>query len=179
LLLRLRLGGVLLGYRDILENSETLQLRLPIELHKYLSDRLAVGLRIYCFYNSIKPYVTSQFEQNYTQINIQPEIRYNVLKTKLTPFVSGRILDFGYESRFYDNPNTPVVLRRISNFYYSSGFGVNLGVSYFIKERFGLQLSLATVYNQTDGIKAQFNLPYNFGLQFIINNPRSEIEPPR
>jgi hypothetical protein len=148
------------------------QIRFPIEFHKYLSNRFAVGFRIYGFYQSMKPNITNQFEQNDTQINISPEIRYNFLKTKLTPFVTGRILDFGYNNTFYDNPNTPVALRRISNFYFSSGFGVNLGISYFVKERFGLQLSLATVYNETDGIKAQFNIPYNIGLQFIINNPR-------
>ena len=155
------------------------QLRLPIEFHKYLSDRFAVGFKVYGFYQSIKPNITTQFQQNDTQINISPEVRYNFLKTKLTPFVCGKISDFGYISRFYDNPNTPIALRRISNFYYSSGIAVNLGISYFVKQRFGLQLEFAGIYYETGGIKAGFNIPYNIGLQFIINNPRSKIESPR
>ena len=67
----------MVGYRYITENSENLQLKLPIEFHKYLSDKFAVGLKINCFYNSVKYYVTNQFEQNDTQINISPEVRYN------------------------------------------------------------------------------------------------------
>ena len=78
------------------------------------------------------------------------------MRTKVTPFVSGIILNFGYISRFYYNANTLMVLRRISNFYYLSGVGVDLGVSYFVKQRFGLQLKFAGIYYGGSIIQTQF-----------------------
>ncbi len=154
-------------------DRDVFQARLPIGFHKYLSDRLAVGLLFYFDYNSIKPHVSNQFEQNSTRVGILPEIRYNFLRTRLTPFIAGRISDIGYVTQFYDNPATPVGLRRISQFNLQNGLQMEVGVSYFVKDRFGLQVKLidlnAGLFNRTD-FKAY--LPINFGLQFIINNPR-------
>ncbi|MCU0470223.1 MAG: hypothetical protein MUF58_16650 [Arcicella sp.] len=173
---------------DVPEHSQKM-FYFPVSIHKYLSDRLAIGLRTTFYHDKHEYYPVNDFYRKVirTGIILKPNVRYNFLKTRFTPFIESEflgILDYNYTSQFYDNPNINVSLREISGDSFLSYFSIsyidfNIGVSYFIKDRFGLQLSLATVYNQTDGIKAQFNLPYNFGLQFILNNPRSEIESPR
>ena len=146
----------------------------PISIHKYLSDRLAVGLINEFYYYNFQPSTTSTlFYTSNWQISIKPEIRYNILKTRFTPYVSAKVGFWYWGSQFQDNPTLPVVFRRISAFEtYSPNFQIDIGVSYFIKERFGLQLKLASFYNTFDGIQTQFYVPYNLGLQFIINNPR-------
>ena len=159
---------------------DNFQAKLPIGFHKYLSDRFAIGLTTYVSYDYTKPYVINQFYQSTFRIGIIPEVRYNFLKTRLTPFVAGRIFDIGYITQFIDSPVIPVELRRISNLNLTTGFQVDLGLSYFVKDRFGLQVKLMDLntnfFNKTT-FKAY--LPINFGLQFIINNTRSKIEPPR
>ena len=165
-------------YRHDPSLFESLRVQLPIGFHKYLSDRFAIGLLFYFNYNSINPYVSNQFEQNSTRIGILPEVRYNFLKTRLTPFVAGRVMDIAYQTTFNDIPIIPVELRRISGLNFNTGLQIDVGVSYFIRERFGLQVKLMDV-SAGFGNKANFYLPINFGLQFIINNPRSEIESPR
>lgn len=154
----------------------------PVVFYKYLSDRFAIGYGLEVNYESVKPYVINQFERNSFSINFVPEARYNFLKTRFTPFVSGKIIYVGYITQFIDNPTTPVELRRISQFNFQDGLKIDVGVSYFIKDRFGLQVKLMDlnldVFNFNRGNFKAY-LPINFGLQFIINNPRSEIESPR
>jgi hypothetical protein len=146
----------------------------PTSIHKYLSDRFAVGIVNEFYYQNSQPNAASNsFYRSNWQISIKPEIRYNILKTRFTPYVSAKVGFWYWGSQFYDIPTIPVELRRMSNFVtYSPNFQIDLGASYFIKERFGLQLRLASLHNISDGIQTQFYLPYNFGLQFIINNPR-------
>jgi hypothetical protein len=166
-------GWSTITHRFVPDNFEAFQVNLPTGFHKYLSDRFAIGLTNYISYNYTQPYVSYQFYQSTFRIGIVPEIRYNFLKSRLTPFITGRILDIGYITQFYDNPATPVELRRISEFNLQNGLQMEVGVSYFVKDRFGLQVKLidlnAGLFNRTD-FKAY--LPINFGLQFIINNPR-------
>jgi hypothetical protein len=168
-------------YRNVPDNFESFQFNLPTGFHKYLSDRFAIGLINYVSYNYNNPYVTTQFYQSSFRIGIIPEVRYNFLKRKLTPFIAGNFLKAGYISTFYDNPATPLFLRRINSFEFHMlhGLYIDLGVSYFIKDRFGLQVKLVDLTAGTFGVSGKANLPINFGLQFIINNPRSEIESPR
>ena len=160
---------------------DNFQAKLPIGFHKYLSDRFAIGLTTYVSYDYTKPYVANQFYQSTFRIGIIPEVRYNFLKTRLTPFVAGNFLRAGYISTFYDNPATPVDLRRINSFefYMLHGVYIDLGISYFIKERLGAQVKFVDLTAGTFGVSGKFNLPINFGLQFIINNPRSKIESSR
>ena len=158
---------------DNTSEKDAFRVNFPVGFHKYLNDRLAVGLLFYFDYYSEKPNVTNLFQFNTTRIGILPEIRYNFLKTRLTPFIAGRISDIGYVTQFYDNPATPVELRRISQLNLQNGLQIDVGVSYFIRDRFGLQVKLigfnAGVF---DKINFKAFLPINFGLQFIINNPR-------
>ena len=169
-------------YREnnTIDYSQT-RFSFPISIHKYVSDRFAVGISNEFYYYNFQPNTTSTlFYMSNWQISIKPEIRYNILKTRFTPYVSTKVGFWYWGSQFQDNPTIPVVYRRISAFEtYSPNFQIDIGVSYFIKERFGLQLKLARFYNTSGGIQTQFYAPYNFGLQFIINNPRSEIESPR
>ena len=166
-------GWNTLAYRSDPDRFEQFHFMLPVSIHKYLSDRFAIGLTTYVSYDYTKPYVTNQFYQSTFRIGILPEVRYNFLKTRLTPFVAGRVFDIGYLTEFNDIPTIPVELRRISNLNFSTGLQIDLGLSYFIKDRFGLQVKLmdlnAGFFNRTY-FKAY--LPINFGLQFIINNPR-------
>ena len=155
-----------------------LGIKFPVSFHKYLRDRFAIGFGLGVNYESTKPNVVNQYERNSFSINFIPEARYNFLKTRFTPFVAGRILTIGYLTQFNDIPTIPVELRRISGLNFNTGLQIDLGVSYFIKDRFGLQVKLMDV-SAGFGNKANFYLPINFGLQFIINNPRSEIESPR
>jgi hypothetical protein len=146
----------------------------PVSIHKYLSDRFAVGIVNEFYYQNYQPNaVSTSFYRSSWQISVEPEIRYNILKTRFTPFVSAKVNFWYWNSQFNDSPAIPVVLRRISNFVtYSPNFQIDVGASYFIKDRLGLQLKVASFYNVPDGIQTQFYLPYNLGLQFIINNPR-------
>jgi hypothetical protein len=163
-----------------ISDSDVFRINFPIVFYKYLSDRFAIGYGLEFNYESVKPYIVNQFERNSFSINFIPEARYNFLKSRFTPFVAGRLFKIGYLTQFNDIPTIPVELRRISNLNLPTGLQLDLGVSYFIRDRFGLQVKLmdlnAGLFNRTD---FKGYLPINFGLQFIINNPRSEIESPR
>ena len=155
-------------------------IKFPVSFHKYLRDRFALGFVTTIEHGRYKPLVANQIYTSIWRIYLEPEARYNILKNRFTPFVAGRIIDVGYSTQFSDNPTTPVEFRRISNVYLETSIQIDIGVSYFIKDRFGLQVKLMGV-NTWDfkDINANFYTPINFGLQFIINNPRSEIESPR
>jgi hypothetical protein len=65
----------------------------------------------------------------------------------------------------------------MTNLQFNYGFPIDVGISYFIKERFGLQVKLMDVGTwDFKEVNTNFYTPINFGLQFIINNPRAEIE---
>jgi hypothetical protein len=154
----------------------------PVSIHKYLSDRFAIGLTTTFYHYKYENYPANDFYGKDIQAGIQlrPTMRYNFLKTRFTPFIESSflsILSFSYISRFYDNPNTNINLREISNYSFSSYFSIsyvdfNVGVSYFIKDRFALQTKLVGLSNNSFGFNAKAYLPINFGLQFIINNQR-------
>jgi hypothetical protein len=165
-------------YRFIPERYESLWVKLPIEIHKYLSDRFAIGLVTNVEHSFNQPYVTSSFYRSQWVLGLFPQVRYNFLKSRFTPFIAGRILNIEYITTFNDNPAIAVDLRRISNLQLTEGLQIDVGVSYFIKDRFGLQVKLMDA-NVGFGNKTNFYTPINFGLQFIINNPRPEIESPR
>lgn len=173
-------GWNTVSYKYAPDSYEDFQFKLPIGFHKYLSDRFAVGLvmNVRHFFN--RPFVSNQFYRSQWDLSVSPEARYNFLKSRFTPFVAGRIFNIGYITQFNDIPTIAVPLRRISELQITESLQIDVGVSYFIKDRFGLQVKLvdlnAGLFNRTD-FKAY--LPINFGLQFIINNPRSEIESPR
>lgn len=165
---------------DNTSERDVFDVKIPVVFYKYLSDRFAIGYGIGVNYESVKPHIVNQYERNSFSVNFIPEARYNFLKTRFTPFVAGRILQIGYLTQFNDIPTIPVELRRISNLNFNTGLQIDVGVSYFIRDRFGLQVKLMdlnVLFNRASEFKAY--LPINFGLQFIINNPRSEIESPR
>ncbi len=173
------------------ETTKGFFINLPISVQYYLSDKFAIGLTPSFYYSKYEynPIDINEFYRKTIQAGIQlrPVVRYNILKARFTPFIESgfsNLFDFGYFSQYHDNPNVNVSLREISNTYFESFFSishinVNIGVSYFIKDRFALQTKFAGFDNSSDGISVYANLPINFGLQFIINNPRSEIESPR
>lgn len=167
-------------YKNVPENSEDFQVKLPIGFHKYLSDRFAVGLVMNIQHYFNRPFVSNLYYRSQWNLSISPEARYNFLRSRFTPFVAGRILNIEYITQFNDIPTIPVELRRITNVQFTENLKIDVGVSYFIKDRFGLQAKLMDLdlglFNRTD---FKVYLPINFGLQFIINNPRSEIESPR
>ena len=142
--------------------------------HFYLNDRLSIGALLRGYYSNYNPASASQFYQSTTSIIFQPELQYNFLKTRLTPFARVSLLEIGYLNVFYDNPNTPVNFRRISqlNFINNLPFlELNIGLSYFLKERFALQATA----NLSRGDLSVLN--YNkvqFGINciFILNNQR-------
>ncbi|MEY4538922.1 MAG: hypothetical protein RLZZ306_679 [Bacteroidota bacterium] len=155
---------------------------LPISIHKYLSDGFAIGLTNQFYFQKAKNFTINNtpFDTSIWGIRIQPEARYNFLKSRFTPFIASRVFNITYQSVFADNPTTPVELRRISNLSFNEGLQIDIGISYFIKDRFGLQVKLMDVGTwDFKNVNTNFYTPINFGLQFIINNPRSEIESPR
>jgi hypothetical protein len=174
-------GWNTVNYDYVPGDYENLQSHLPIGFHKYLNDRLSVGFVLNFRYGYNQPYVVNRFYRSQSRIYLEPEIRYNFLKTRFTPFVAGRILSVGYINDFGDNPALPPDIRRITYSYFNAGFQIDAGVSYFIKDRFGMQVKLMSLASDGLGLKTvtNFYTPINFGLQFIINNPRSEIESPR
>jgi hypothetical protein len=173
--------------------SEVSQARfnLPISIHKYLSDRFAVGLTTYFYHDKYerKPINVNEFYRKVIQTGIQlrPVVRYNILKTRFTPFIESdffSIFNYGHISSYIDDPSINVTLREISDYNFQSSFSLSdidlrVGISYFIKDRFALQLKLAGLSNNSFGFNAKAYVPINFGLQFIINNPRPEVESPR
>jgi hypothetical protein len=173
------------------DNFKYFSVQLPVSIHYYLSDKFAVGLNTEFRYYKAETFpintgVTYTRQKNW-DLFIKPELQYNFLSTRFTPFIRANYLGFvwlNHANIYYENAvsvpkNIDVTETNFFNGLSLKSFSVDFGITYYIKQRFGLQLSLATVYNQTDKIKAQFNLPYNIGLQFIINNPRSEIQSPR
>jgi hypothetical protein len=166
---------------DNTSERDILGINFPTVFHKYLSDKFAIGCGLEFTYNSVKSYVVNSYPYNSTLIiGLVPEVRYNFLKTRLTPFVSGRFVESGYSRFVVDDPSIPVVLRTRNNWYLNTRPQIDVGVSYFIKERLGLQVKLMNVSTwDFKGVNTNFYTRINFGLQFIINNPRPEIESPR
>lgn len=149
--------------------------------HFYLNDRLSIGALLRGYYHNYNPVIANQFYQSTTSFIIQPELQYNFLKTRLTPFARVSIFEIGYLNTFYDNPVIPVDIRRLSNLNFINKLPfleLNVGLSYFVKERFALQ----TTANLSRNSLNSFNYDkVQFGINciFIINNPRPEIESPR
>ena len=182
----------ILGWNNFTDNSRDsskyFSVQLPVAIHYYLSDKFAVGLNTIFRYSkdetfSMNSGVTYTRQKNWG-LFVMPELQYNFLRTRFTPFVRANYLGFislNHLNGYVENAvNVPKNIEAAETSFFNGlsfkSFSVYFGVTYYIKERLGLQLSLATVYSQTDNIKAQFILPYNIGLQFIINNPRSKIE---
>jgi hypothetical protein len=166
------------------DNCSLFSIQLPISSHYYLSDKFAIGLNTKFRYYKAETFpintgVIYQRQKTW-DLFIMPELQYNFLRTRFTPFVRANYLGFiwlNHANIYSENAlNIPKSIEVTETNFFNGlsfkSFSVDFGVTYYIKQRFGLQLSLATIYNQTDGIKAQFNIPYNIGLQFIINNPR-------
>lgn len=70
-------------------DSDVFRINFPIVFYKYLSDRFAIGYGLEFNYESVKPYIVNQFERISFSINFVPEVRYNFLKSRFTPFVAG------------------------------------------------------------------------------------------
>jgi hypothetical protein len=183
------------GKSNFTNNSEDsykfFSIQLPVSVHYYLNDKFAVGLNTFFRYSKTETFPLNT-GVNYTRQNawdlfVKPELQYNFLRTRFTPFIRANYLGFvwlNHANIYSENTvNIPKNIEVTETIFFNAlsfkSFSVDFGITYYIKERLGLQLSIASVYNQVDEIKAQFNIPYNFGLQFIINNPRSEIESPR
>jgi hypothetical protein len=166
------------------DNFKYFGVQLPTSFHYYLSDKFAIGLNTSLRYSKLERFPINNGETYYKQkdwnLFLKPELQYNFLRTRFTPFIRANYLGFisldhvnVYSENLASIPkNIEVTETNFFNGLSFKSFSIDFGVTYYVKQRFGLQLSLATIYNQTDEIKAQFNLPYNFGLQFIINNPR-------
>ncbi len=161
-------GAIIKNYRGV------------ISANYYLSDKFSIGGNLGISYSTTNPLVSSQYFYSFTNYEVGPILRYNFLKTRLTPYLQVDV-NYNYRKLFYDIPTIAVQLRPS---FYSSEFsgGVGLGLSYFIRDRFALQANTffrkfnnQIAYNEKD---ANF-LSFGFGCIFIINNPRSEIESPR
>ena len=81
-------------YKNVPEDSEDFQVRLPIGFHKYLSDRFALGLVTTFGYYRNQPYVSNVYYKSQSYIAIQPEVRYNFLKTRKTCLLKHFLLVF-------------------------------------------------------------------------------------
>ena len=158
------------------DSSKYFSVQLPVSIHYYLSDKFAVGLNTIFRYSkdetfSMNSGVTYRRQKNW-DLFVTPELQYNFLRTRFTPFVRANYLGFislNHANIYYKNAvNVPKNIEGTETNFFNGlsfkSFSVDFGVTYYIKERLGLQLSLATIYNQTDNIKAQFYLPYNIGL---------------
>jgi hypothetical protein len=163
------------------ENSNYLNISLPVYFHHYLSDRFAIGWKATLYYNWFEhtPVDVNDFYRKTTQIGIRliPSIRYNILKTRLTPFIEATYLgaiNFDYRTMQSENPIIPINKRTASVFDFSQEAYItnvyfDIGVSYFIKDKFALQVYLSEVgHNLSRGVYANLS-PLNFGLQFVIN----------
>ena len=149
--------------------------RFPVGFHKYLSQRFAVGSVLDLSYSSYK--YTNEDEVKGGSVSIIPEVRYNFLKKRFTPFVAGRFFSVGYRDVSYDYPSNSTANKKVSELYYYTNARIDVGLSYFIKNRFGIQIKLVDInFEEFNQLEVDFPNPINFGLQFIINNPRSEIE---
>jgi hypothetical protein len=149
--------------------------------HFYLNHRLSIGALLRGYYSNNNPISTSQFYQSTTSIILQPELQYNFFKTRLTPFARVSLFEIGYLNTFYDNPSIPVDFRRLSSLNFINRLPfleLNLGLSYFLKERFALQATANVSRNSQNALNSD-NVQFGINCIFIINNPRSEIESPR
>lgn len=173
------------------DNFKYFSVQLPVSIQYYLSDKFAIGLNTEFRYSKAETFPintgVTYTRQKSWDLLMKPELQYNFLRTRFTPFIRASYLGFiwlNHANIYYENTvnvpkNVEVIETNFFNGLSFKSFSLDFGVIYYIKQRLCLQLSLATIYSQTDDIKSQFNIPYNFGLQFIINNPRSEIESPR
>ncbi len=172
------------------ENYKLMNFQLPISTHYYLSDKFAIGLNTTFRYTKLERFLINTNNDYYsTQKSwafiIKPEIQYNFLKTRFTPFVGVNYLGFLWLDHSNIHVETSVsnssdyTETEVFNGLSFSNFSLNVGITYYVKQRFGLQTWFAGINNSQNGFNAKAYLPINFGLQFIINNPRPEVESPR
>lgn len=171
-------------------NSSDVRVQIPISTHYYLSDKFAVGLETGFRYTKLEYFLTNNnyySKQKHWDLFIRPELQYNFLRTRFTPFIKvnyGGLLSLEYVNVYFETSGSRGITITETNTYSRLSFSniyLSLGLTYYVKQRFGLQLNIADVWrNDPQGFGGQINyLPINFGLQFIINNPRAEIESPR
>lgn len=139
-----------------------------------MSDKFSVGGNLGVSYSSYNPLVSNKYFESSTNFEVGPILRYNFLKTRLTPYVQVDA-NYNYRKLFVDVPNLPIEFKQS----YSSKFsgGIGLGLSYFIRQRFALQVS--GIYRGYNYYPNDTFLSFGFGCLLIINNPRSEIESPQ
>jgi hypothetical protein len=141
--------------------------RLGANAQYYLSNQLSVGTLLRGGYQSINPVVSSEFYRSFSFLTLSPELQYNFLRTRLAPFIKLSMAGIGYFSHFEDNPSQSVNLRRNNEIelYYRDVNG-SVGLSYFAKKRFVLQVTFDILSNE--------RRPFSLGMSgiFIINNPR-------
>jgi hypothetical protein len=167
-------------------NYKTVGFKLPISTHYYLSDRFGIGLVTTFRYTKFERFNNDFYsKQKSWAFFVEPEMQYNFLKTRFTPFIRVNYLGFLWLDHSDVHVETLVASSiddtktEFFNGLSFSNLSLNVGVTYYVKERFGLQTWFAGISNSQDGFKANFYTPINFGLQFIINNPRPEVESPR
>ena len=162
----------------VISGSRQYRYRVSTSVNYFLSDNFAVG----GFLGISTDYACSEIINSYPTDRLNYEIggniRYNLLKSRFTPFIESYV-GYNYRRYYFDIPQLPPEVRTV----YKSGFsmGISVGISYFIAPRFGLQTSVN--YNKFDydyfSYSKTYPLTVGLGCLFIINNPRSEIVSPR
>ena len=145
----------------------------------YLSDKFSAGGNLGISYSTQNPLVSNQYFRSFTNYEVGPILRYNLLKTRLTPYLQVDI-NYNYRKLLIDIPNLPLEFKQSYKSEFSGGIGI--GLSYFIRERFAIQANtfFRKYNNQTIFQTGEDHfLSFGFGCLLIINNPRSKIESPR
>jgi hypothetical protein len=142
-----------------------------VSLQYYFTNNFAFGLQIVSDYHSSSPKTTNIIFNSRFTIKIMPEIQYNILKTRLTPFFKVQLFDsnFTYVSRFFDNPAVSKNKRKFCDYYYSLNnfnFGVTTGVRYAINRKIGI---ITMVNFPTIRTFSSTNISIGVGGQFTIN----------
>jgi|GEM_PF-5648808 len=160
------------GMLEINDNYNSQHFELGSSLHYYLADRFAIGILFRGKYWNLDAKMANSFDRRTFEFSIMPEFQYNILKSRLTPFLKMQIGFAGYRWQKTADTTKPLRQRKTGNLILDGpayAIGVSAGISYSIRENSSVFLSL-----NADPIKyfTIASTQIGLGCQFVLNRKK-------
>ena len=139
-------------------------------LHYYVWNKLAIGFCLVGSYAFIEVKAPFSYSTWRYRALISPEIRYNLITTRLSPFVGVRLGEFGYSHQRttypYTIPNPQKSTGNLIINYPLYRSATSIGLSYSLKNKFALTGQINLYPFEPDYFS---NSTIGIGCQFLIN----------
>ncbi len=146
-------------------------------VHYYLSNRFAIGVLFNGKYWNFDAKVASSFDRRTFECSVMPELQYNILKSRLTPFLKTQMQFITIGSRWQrnDDPTKPLRQRKVNTLLIERqwpplyAIGVSAGISYSIRDNSSVFLSLNRYSLANFSISS---IQIGLGCQFVLNRKK-------